>query len=176
LGVDYADWVLIGLIVVSTLVGLLRGFIKEVFALAVWVAAFVIAFYFSGQVASLLEGHVELPSGRTAIAFSGLFLIVLVIGGLLTWLIGKLVESTGLSGTDRLMGGVFGALRGLMLVVALVVVAGFTPIPEDPWWKESRVIQSVLPLADWAAGFLPESVFEYFDLYKEAQALETINT
>ena len=160
----YVDWVLLGVIALSLLVGLLRGFVKEVFALAVWAAAFFVAFQFSGVVAEQLAGQVSLPSARNALAFGSLFLLVLLVGGLLTYLVGLLVEKTGLSGTDRLLGGVFGALRGLLLVIGLVLVAGFTPVPQDPWWDESRVIQSVLPLAEWAAGFLPESIREHLEL------------
>lgn len=160
----YVDWILLGIIAVSLLVGLLRGFVKEVFALAVWAAAFFIAFQYSGVVAEYLADEVSLPSARNALAFGSLFLMVLLIGGLLTYLVGMLVEKTGLSGSDRLLGGIFGALRGLLLVIGLVLAAGFTPVPQDPWWDESRVIQSVLPLAEWAAGFLPESVREHLEL------------
>ena len=162
-----ADWVLLGLVVLSTVIGLWRGFIKEVFALAVWVAAFFVASTYSDLASGLLESSIELPSARTALGFGGLFILVLVVGGLLTWLIGKLVEKTGLTGTDRLLGAVFGALRGVLLIIALIIVGGFTPLPEDPWWETSRVIQSLLPLAEWASDFLPESIQEYFDLYRE---------
>jgi len=162
----YADWVLLGLIAISTLIGLLRGFIREVLALAVWVAAFLAAFQYAGAVAGWIGESISVPSARTAAAFGAVFLVVVVIGALLTWLVGKLVEKTGLSGTDRLLGGVFGALRGVLLIVVLIVLAGFTPVPQDPWWRESRVIASLLPLADWAADFLPESIREHFDLYQ----------
>lgn len=167
---SYADWVLLGLIAVSTLVGLLRGFIKEALALAVWIAAFLIAFLYAGMVADWIGESISVPSARIAAAFGAIFLVVVVIGALLTWLIGKLAEKTGLSGTDRLLGGIFGALRGVLLALLLIVLAGFTPVPRDPWWQESRVITSLLPLAEWAAGFLPESVREYFDLYQRVNS------
>jgi membrane protein required for colicin V production len=165
----YADWILLGLVGLSVLVGFWRGFIKEAFALAVWAAALAVAFQFSGVVAERLATQIELPSARTALAFGGLFLLTLVVGGLLTWLVGKLVEKTGLSGTDRLLGGVFGLLRGAVLVVALILVAGFTPVPLDPWWSESKVIRSALPLAEWASGFLPQEAREYFDLHPDEE-------
>ena len=173
---EYTDYVLLSIIAISMLVGLLRGFVKEAFALAVWVAAFLIAFQFSGSATDLLTEHVSLPSARTAIAFGGLFLGVLVIGGLLTFLMGQLVEKTGLSGTDRLMGGIFGALRGVLLLVVLIIVAGFTPVTQDPWWHTSIFIQSLLPLADWASGFLPESVRDFLDLYGTGMEPSMIET
>jgi len=174
--VEYSDFVVLGIIAISILVGAIRGFIKEAFSLAVWAAAFLVAFQYSGMLALQLESHIELPSARTALAFSGLFLVVLLIGGLLTFLIGKLVEKTGLSGTDRLLGGVFGGVRGLVLVIALMLVAGLTPVPQDPWWQSSRSIQSLLPLAEWSAQFLPDYILEYMDMSPEPIEPESADT
>ncbi len=173
---EYTDLVVIGIIAISMLVGAIRGFIKEAFSLAVWAAAFLIAFQYSGALALQLESHIELPSARTALAFSGLFLVVLLIGGLVTFLVGELVEKTGLSGTDRLLGGVFGGVRGLVLVLVLMLVAGLTPVPQDPWWQSSRSIQSLLPLAEWSAQFLPEYILEHMDMSPEAKEPESANT
>jgi membrane protein required for colicin V production len=159
----WPDYAILGTIVISILVGALRGFIKEVFSLVVWAAAFILAYQYGGNVASLMEDHVSLPSARTAMGFTGLFVSVLLIGGLLTYLLGRLVESTGLSGTDRLLGGVFGAARGLVLVVAVLLVSGFTPIPADPWWKDAQMVQRLMPFVHWSTGFLPESVSEHLD-------------
>jgi membrane protein required for colicin V production len=111
----------------------------------------------------MMEDAVTLPSARTAMGFAGLFIVVLLVGGLVNYLLGRLVESTGLSGTDRLLGGVFGAARGLVLIVAVMLVAGFTPIPADPWWKDSVTVQRLMPLVSWAAEHLPESVLEHLD-------------
>lgn len=166
---EYADYVVVGIVAVSILVGVLRGFVKEAFSLAVWIAAFLVAFQYSGALAMQLETHIELPSARTALAFTGLFLAVLLVGGLLTFLVGKLVEKTGLSGSDRLLGGVFGGLRGLILVLVLMLVAGLTPVPQDPWWQQSRTIQSLMPLAQWSAGYLPDYILEHLELTPEQE-------
>jgi membrane protein required for colicin V production len=91
----------------------------------------------------------------------------------LTFLLGKLVKSTGLSGTDRLLGSVFGLVRGVALVLLLILVFGFTPIPSDPWWSDSRALQSMLPLAEWVSGFLPEQARELLDFHPEAEVLPT---
>ena len=163
----WPDYAIIGIITISLVVGLLRGFIKEVFSLVVWAAAFFVAWRFAGDVAALMENAIDLPSARTAMGFVGLFISVLLVGGLINYLLGRLVESTGLSGTDRLLGGVFGAARGLVLVIVIMLVAGLTPIPADPWWKESATIQRMMPLVSWGAGFLPESVSEHLDFEPE---------
>ena len=173
---EYVDYAVLGIIIVSILVGSLRGFIKEVFSLAVWAAAFLVAFQYSGALAMMLESHIELPSARTSLAFAGLFLSVLLVGGLITFLVGKLVEKTGLSGTDRLLGGVFGAFRGLILILFIMLVAGLTPVPQDPWWQQSRSIQSLLPLAEWSAQFLPDYILEYMDLTPEILEPEGLDT
>lgn len=167
---QYADYIVLTIIAISILVGAIRGFVKEAFSLIVWAAAFLIAFQYSGALAIHLEDHIALPSARTSLAFAGLFLSVLLVGGLLTFLVGKLVEKTGLSGTDRLLGGVFGGVRGLALVLAIMLVAGLTPIPQDPWWQQSRAIQSLMPLAEWSAGYLPEYIREHLDLNPDEKA------
>lgn len=164
---DWPDYAIVAVVAISALVGALRGFIKEVFSLLVWAAAFLLAYHFSGDLADMMENAVTLPSARTAMGFAGIFIAVLLVGGLLNYLLGRLVETTGLSGTDRLLGGVFGAARGLVLVVAFLLVAGFTPIPDDPWWEESKTIARLMPLVDWAAGYLPETVTEHLDFDPE---------
>ena len=173
---EYVDYAVLGIVLISILVGSLRGFIKEVFSMAVWAAAFLVAFQYSGALAMMLESHIELPSARTSLAFAGLFLSVLLVGGLITFLVGKLVEKTGLSGTDRLLGGVFGAFRGLILILFIMLVAGLTPVPQDPWWQQSRSIQSLLPLAEWSARFLPDYILEYMDLRPDIVETESVDT
>ena len=159
----WPDYAILGVIAISIVVGALRGFMKEVFSLLVWSAAFVIAYQYGGDIAALMESQISLPSARAAMGFVSLFIVVLLIGGLLNYLLGRLVESTGLSGTDRLLGSVFGAARGLALVVAMLLVAGFTPLPADPWWKDSQLVQRLLPVVDWSVEFLPENISEHLD-------------
>jgi membrane protein required for colicin V production len=168
----WPDYAILGTIAISILVGALRGFMKEVFSLLVWAAAFIIAYQYGGNVAALMDDHISLPSARTAMGFTGLFIAVLLVGGLLNYLLGRLVESTGLSGTDRLLGGVFGAARGLALIVAVLLVAGFTPIPADPWWKDSQMVQRLMPFVVWSSGFLPENVSAYLEFDPQEQPVE----
>jgi membrane protein required for colicin V production len=107
--------------------------------------------------------------------FAGIFLVVLLLGGLLVYLVGRLVETTGLSGTDRMLGGAFGAMRGLAIVVLFLLIAGFTPIPADPWWKDSAMIQRFMPLVDWAGEFLPEKAREQLDFEPEDESHNSAN-
>ena len=121
----WVDIVLLAILGLSALVGLWRGFVVEVMSLAVWVAAFWLAFAFGDNVAALFEQAVQSPSARLFLGYAVLFIGALIVGGLATWLMGKLVQSTGLSGTDRLLGLGFGLLRGAALCCVLVLLFGF---------------------------------------------------
>lgn len=155
---NWADYIVIGVLALSVLVSLFRGFVREALSVAVWVAAFWAAFSFADPASLLLEDWVELPSARLTLAFALIFLVVLGIGGLVNYFVGRIVEKTGLSGTDRMVGMVFGAARGVALVTAAVMLAGLTPLPKDPWWQESRVLPHFEHMALWAARFLPEAL------------------
>jgi len=117
-----------------------------------------IALRASGPLALRMEPWIEIPSARVIVAFVGVFVLVLIVGGLCTYLLGKLVVSTGLSGTDRLVGALFGALRGLAIVIVAVIIARFTPFPGDPWWQQSRLLPEFERLATWAVDQFPESL------------------
>lgn len=158
---NWADYTIIGICVVSMVVSLFRGFIREVFSLLVWIAAVYAALQAAGPLAVQLEGVIEVPSVRVIIAFVGVFLVVLAVGGLINYLLGRLVDGTGLSGTDRLFGVLFGALRGLAIVLAAVIVAGFTPFVSDPWWRQSLLLPEMERLAIWLVEFFPESIQAY---------------
>jgi membrane protein required for colicin V production len=158
---NWADYTIIGICVVSMVVSLFRGFIREVFSLLVWIAAVYAALQAAGPLAVQLEGVIEVPSVRVIIAFVGVFLLVLVVGGLINYLLGRLVDGTGLSGTDRLFGALFGALRGLAIVLAAVIIAGFTPFVKDPWWEQSALLPEMERMATWMVGFFPESIQQY---------------
>ena len=159
----WPDYAILAGVLISILVGLLRGFIKEVLSLLIWAVAFFVAYRYGGNLAVLMENQVALPSARAVMGFTGLFIAVLLIGGLVTYLVGRLVESTGLDSTDRLLGGAFGAARGLAIVTAFLLALGFTPIPADPWWKESALIQRMLPLLHWSAALLPPELRQHLD-------------
>jgi membrane protein required for colicin V production len=157
----WVDIVLIAILAISTLVGLWRGFVVEVMSLAVWIAAFWLAFAFGDDAAALFDGLVEAASARLFLGYAMLFVTALMVGGLATWLMGKLVKSTGLSGTDRILGLGFGLLRGAALACVLVLLMGFTPMPQDAWWQQSRLLPGFQRGAEWLRSWLPEAVTQY---------------
>ena len=155
---NWADIAIVALIAVSAVVSLVRGFVKEALSLATWVIAAWVAVAFADEFSYLLAGWISVPSARTAVAFAGLFFAVLIVGGLLNLLMGQLVSKTGLSGTDRVLGSVFGVARGVVLIGVMVLLAGLTAVPEDPWWQESQLIGHFEQLALWMKSFLPVDV------------------
>ncbi|BBL71025.1 CvpA family protein [Methylogaea oryzae] len=157
----WIDYAIIGLISLSAIVGLIRGFVREGFSLALWILAGWIGLTFSREFSVYLEASISMPSARIAAAFGILFVMTLVVGGLVGFLVSKLVSATGFSGTDRLAGLVFGVARGAVIVSVLVLLAGVTPLPEDPWWKESQLIPPFQKLALWLRGQLPAGVAGY---------------
>ena len=161
-GLIWVDFIILGVIGISALISLWRGFLKEVISLVAWVAAFFIAIVFVDEGATLLAPHISVPSVRMAVAFGSLFLITLFIGGLINLLVAMLVKSTGLSGTDRVLGIIFGVLRGVVIVAVLVLLAGLTPIPNDPWWDQSLFLHHFQKLAVMIRDFLPPEFAQYF--------------
>ena len=149
------DWVILAVVAVSCLISLKRGFVKEALSLASWVAAFVIARLFSGNLATLLDGMVETNSLRWIIAFVILFAGTITIGAMINHLVVEMVRMTGLSGTDRVFGMVFGLIRGLVVLVAIVYGLQFTMVPQDAWWNDSLFIPHLSSMADWARKTLP---------------------
>lgn len=155
---NWVDYFILGLIGLSMLVSLWRGFIKEALSLVTWGVAFLVALTFSDPLAELLKPWISLPSARAATAIAILFVGVLLLGGLVGFLAGQLVQKTGLGGTDRVLGTVFGVARGAMIVAALVLLAGLTALPQDPWWQSSQLLPHFERLALWIADFLPPNV------------------
>lgn len=146
---NYIDWFIIGIILLSVIVSLFRGFIREVFSLVSWVAAFFVAANFYEEIATYLT-QIQTPYLRNGVAMGILFLATLIIGGLISYALGKLVDKTGLTGTDRVLGGCFGLLRGVLIVSALLFfVDAFTSIHNTEMWKNSQLIPHFRFIIDW---------------------------
>ena len=156
----WIDYALLAVVGISGAVSLMRGFLREVLSLIGWVAAFWVAIAFSGEAATLIEAHVSSPSVRHAIAFAALFVGVLLLSGVVLRLMGLLVEKTGLSGTDRTLGILFGVLRGVVIAGLLVLLAGLTPLPRDPWWSRSVFLPHFERVANEIRAYLPPDIQE----------------
>ena len=128
----WIDFAMIGLIIISSIIGLFRGLVKEAFSLISWGLAIWVGLTFSRGFSVYLENVISYPSARIALSFAILFFITLILGSFISYLLGTLVSKTGLTGTDRFLGMIFGVARGVLVVAIMVVLAGLTPLPEDP--------------------------------------------
>lgn len=145
---NMADVIILGVIAISAFMSLWRGFIREAISLVSWAAAFIVARTFGPLVDDLLVGSIEMPSLRTATAFILLFVLTLVVGAIIGKLIRAFIQATGLTSTDRVLGMVFGSLRGVLIVSVLVIL--FRPMLEkDQWWQESALLPHFVNLEDW---------------------------
>ena len=130
---------------VSAIISLVRGFVREALSLLAWGAAFAAATMFNAPVAHWLEGVMATPSLRFIVAWLGVFLAVLLGLGLINFVISRLIRASGLSGTDRFFGSLFGVARGLVVVLTVLILApSVVPVKQDAWWRESSLIPHFL--------------------------------
>jgi len=158
MAIAWIDVVIISLVVLSAILSLFRGFVKEALALITWLVALWVAMAFYEELAAWLSQWVAVPSAQKVTAFALLFICVLLLGAMVNYLAGKLVDKTGLTGTDKMLGMVFGIARGAVIVAILVLLAGLTPVPQDPWWQDSRFLGYFEELAMWMRDFLPSEI------------------
>jgi membrane protein required for colicin V production len=153
---NWVDYAVFGVILISALAGWGRGLIREVISLGVWIVAGVVAWLFHAQVAELLVPYLSQPSVRLVAAFVGLVMLTLIVGAVLGAILSALVDRAGLAGIDRILGLGFGAARGVVIVAMAVYLAALTPVKEDPWWQESTLITDFQDVATWLIGLVPE--------------------
>ena len=164
---NWADFSILSIIGISALISLFRGFVREALSVVGLAAAIWVAVTFYNQASDLLVNVISLPTGRRVIAFVALIVVSLLIAGLINHLIGKLVDKAGLTGTDRMLGVVFGVVRGVAIVGLLVLLAGLTQVPHDPWWQQSTLMEHFQKLAQMAIEFLPPNVVAHFSYAKQ---------
>ncbi len=156
------DFGIVIIIAVLLVLGLIWGFVKIAIALGTWIAASMVSFNFAPNLASSLLTSIESPPMRLAAAMGILFVLTLMVGAVVSFLVRQFVSKTGLSGLDRVLGMVIGFSLGLVVVVALVFVAGLTQAPSYDWWQSSILIERFESLATWLQGYLPDDVAKYF--------------
>ncbi|WP_022948629.1 CvpA family protein [Methylohalobius crimeensis] len=146
----WIDYAILTVICVSALIGLMRGFVQECFSLIGWVAALWVGLHYYAALAGRLE-ELSIPaSARAIVAFAALFIATLILGKVLGYLLGTLIDRSFLSGLNRMGGVLFGGARGLLVVLILVLWASTYQLDREPWWRDSRLLP---PLERWAAVF-----------------------
>ena len=147
------DNLILAVIAISSAFGVRRGFIKEIMSLLSWIAALLVSRIYSGSLASILENLVDNPSVRYVIAFSVLFVIIIMLGTLLNHFMSKLLIVTGLKTIDRLLGAVFGIARGTVIVLVFLFVLNVF-VSESEWWQQSTLIPYGMVLIEESQFFI----------------------
>jgi len=150
------DFAVMAILLVSLLLGLWRGLVYEALSLAGWPVAFVLSRLLAGEIAPMLPLMQE--AARIALAHAVVFIAALAAWAILVRLFAKLVRAIGLGWLDRVLGGLFGALRGVLVVLALVWLAGLTAIPEQPIWRAAQTSKAAEDIALLTKAWLPDSI------------------
>ena len=156
----WADWALLGIILFSSLISILRGFTKEALSLVIWVIAFIVARSFQPQAQTLLSPHIADPVMLLAASFAILFIVTLLVGAVVSHLVSMLIKVTGLSTLDRVLGMVFGMARGVVVCIALVAIVRYTPWSKETWWSDSIVIEQLTVVEYWTRSVFGSGVDE----------------
>ena len=152
------DLVAIVLVMVSVAFGIWRGMVREVLSLLSWILAFWLAKLFAAVVAGWLPASWNHQGLRIGIGFVAVMLISVLVLSLLSSLIVHLVKAAGLTNSDRVMGALFGVLRGVLVLVLLVLLGGMTSEPREPYWRNALFSRPLERMALWAKPWLPEDV------------------
>lgn len=152
------DYTVIAIAGLSILLGWWRGLVYEVLSLLGWVAAYLVARMFAADMGLLMPASLGAEAVKTTVAFVLLFIVTLIASSIVTWLLSKFVKWVGLGWLDGLLGALFGMVRGMLVIVALVLLAGLTDLPKEPAWREARLSDPLQKAALAAKKWLPVSV------------------
>jgi membrane protein required for colicin V production len=159
---NWFDLTILAVIALSALISLIRGFVKESISLITWIIAGILAFRYFTPMSEFLEPYVSSPMIRSVTGFAVLFVSTLIIGAIINFIMSQLVSKTGLSGTDKALGVVFGGARGILIVTMVVLLASLTPMPDAQWWQDSTLIEFFQQLAVWVKGIIPADAADNF--------------
>jgi membrane protein required for colicin V production len=152
------DYVLLFILIASIVISTLRGLVKEILSLVSWIVAFVVANMYGAQLAPLLPSAIPGEAVRLIVSFVALFIGVRLLMGLLMMAVDALIKSSGLSLADRGLGGLFGLARGVIIVLACVIVAGMTELPKQDFWTQALLSPMAETGVRTVKPFLPGSL------------------
>jgi membrane protein required for colicin V production len=151
------DFVVLAIVGVSGLLGLVRGLLKEVLSLLAYGLAFIASIWWGPVVYGWLSRWIETSLLRMGIAYAAVFIVVLLAVGLVNMTLSALIRTTGLTPADHGLGGLFGLVRGLLIVLVLVTLAGYTPLPQQAWWQQAMFSRTAMEAVKQIKLRLPAS-------------------
>ncbi len=142
------DFFILAVVLISTVISLLRGLLKEAISLGSWVLALAASLKFTEQLVPLIPESIEVPSARHLAAFVGIFVSVIIAGSVINIIVNSKINGSELSSINRASGAVFGAVRGLLIISLIISFSGSTTLPESKAWQQSVLIPRLKPLTD----------------------------
>jgi len=167
------DIAIIVVVLVSALIGIFRGFIREVLSLASWLVALYVAYTFAAQGAVYLEPYISQKELRGIASFAAIFVCTLIVVSIISYIIYRLFALAGITGLDRSLGAIFGLVRGAVVVALLILAATFMDFTPHPWFQTSKLAIYFAPLTDFILTLLPPEVAENFPLRYPGTELPT---
>jgi membrane protein required for colicin V production len=155
---DYAVLIIIGL---SIIFSVMRGMVREVLAILGWVAAFYVGRTYTDQILPMIPVDIPTESLRVLAAFLVLFLATLLLASLLGIALSAIIRKVGLGWLNRLLGAMFGVIRGLLIVCVLVFLAGLTSVPQDARWRNAMFSAPIEALVISILPWIPENIAKY---------------
>jgi membrane protein required for colicin V production len=143
---NWFDLAIIGVFLIFAIIGFVRGFVKEVLSLTSWILSFWVAFTFAEPASDLFGPYIDAPILRIVSAFAALFICSLLLLTIISYLLHKLLSVSGIKGTDRALGGLFGGLKSLVIIAVLMLFAQETVLPKEKWWQSSLLAAHFEPL------------------------------
>ena len=165
------DWAIVALFLLSVVFAFYRGFTRQLIALFSWVLGFVAALSFSTQLGHLLPDFGSPPTLRYLIAFGIILIGALLVGALIAWPLRDLLHQSGMGFLDRFLGGLFGVVRGVVLVLAMTLVAGLTTLPRHDWWQNSYLAPMLAGVAMDLRPWLPREWSDRLDYSRDGRHL-----
>jgi membrane protein required for colicin V production len=160
---NVADWAIFTITLISALVGVYRGFIRETLSLISWILAFWVAFSYAEPVSTHFAPYIESAQLQIVAAFTALFVVTLLLLSALSYLLYKLLLVSGIAGTDRVLGGLFGIARAVALISVALLLARLTTYPQETWWKQSLLIQQLHPVEVFFYDLLPPDIAKHLE-------------
>ncbi len=155
---NVADFIIIGIVALSVIISLLRGFIREALSLATWIIAAYLAYTLSSSTGLLLSDYISSAATRSGVAFVGIFLAIIIVGAIVNFFIGRLISVSGLGLVDRLLGVVFGVLRGVLMIALVILMFQASSLTERQWWRHSQLIPVIEPISHQMQELFPKDV------------------
>lgn len=150
------DYLIVLVVLVSVIISLIRGFVREALSLATWIAAVWVTYAFTGKLSEALVSYIPNNGLRTGLSIIALFLVTLAIGTAIGYVVNKFVSKSGLSGLDRLVGLLFGGARGLLIITLGIIGINLTSLSQSTSWQTSAFLPYFKPATDWMSKSLPD--------------------